>query len=669
MSESDTMKMAQDRFRTLTWDDLQEWIDSRTLERGATYQRNGRVTEISRTPDGKVVARVQGSQRYATMVWYDDNLLRGDCDCPYPGICKHIIALILEYLERLKSLAPIPTAGPDDQRLLLLGATDGGRPDKPDSGDDADEFDEQDEDQDDAPTRSSHPSAAPATVWDYLAERPRERLLELLQGAAALSTAVRDMLQSQFQVGKMVTAARREIAALGSDIGRRGRGWGRQYEGVPDVEPVKTRLIALLQAGRAGELLKLGEELLGISDELIESYDEEGEFAAEIEDCLAVVFEGLAQSDLPPAHQLRRLFTFHGSSEYEITGMGENAFWETERSPKDRDVLVTALLDALNDPDEDLIPGSMRDGLVDRAIEALETAGRMQEIIPLCEREAERTRCYMRLVDRLIAANRWTEAEKWCRRGIQVGGDRPLWGAPTIEDRLRTIYENMDRKDLGAAIVAEEFFRKASADTFGEMIAEAESLGVRPAVEAWARHYLETGQRPRTAAGDTAETNAAGAKKSPGKLPLWPLPDPNLPQREESEPPPVPMVRTLLDIAIREKQPDEVLKWYDHPRWTAIRFPEIPHAQVAAVVGDRYPDRAIAIWKKLTEDALEGTGNSAYQAAGNALRPLRDLLIRQKREPEWREYLSSIRAQHRRKRNLMPILDRLESGSRPIVET
>jgi len=36
----------------LTWDDLSQWTDSRSLERGRSYQRRGAVRNLNLLPDG-----------------------------------------------------------------------------------------------------------------------------------------------------------------------------------------------------------------------------------------------------------------------------------------------------------------------------------------------------------------------------------------------------------------------------------------------------------------------------------------------------------------------------------------------------------------------------------------------------------------------------------------
>ena len=109
-----------DLFKQLTWDDLHEWAGSRVFSRGQGYQRSHRVQELAQTQTGGLVAWVQGGHRYATQVDFEDGDLTSTCTCPYGVSCKHAVAVVLEYLDRLRKNLEIPKITEKDQRLVLL---------------------------------------------------------------------------------------------------------------------------------------------------------------------------------------------------------------------------------------------------------------------------------------------------------------------------------------------------------------------------------------------------------------------------------------------------------------------------------------------------------------------------------------------------------------------
>ena len=91
-----------DPFEGLTWNDLTVWAGSKIVSRGKNYQRSGYVKDLACAPDDSLIAWVEGTERYATQVFFENNALESICSCPYWDTCKHAVAVIVEYLEKLK---------------------------------------------------------------------------------------------------------------------------------------------------------------------------------------------------------------------------------------------------------------------------------------------------------------------------------------------------------------------------------------------------------------------------------------------------------------------------------------------------------------------------------------------------------------------------------------
>lgn len=129
-----------------------------------------------------------------------------------------------------------------------------------------------------------------------------------------------------------------------------------------------------------------------------------------------------------------------------------------------------------------------------------------------------------------------------------------------------------------------------------------------------------------------------------------------------------PLTDTLIDIAIAEKRPDEVLRWYEQrkPRsrgWGSGWFAE---DRIAEAVAGTYPDRAVAIWKRLAEAQIPLTKPKAYEEAAGYLRKVHRVLKQVGKEQDWQDYLTALRRANERKRLLVRILDTL--ASRRIIE-
>ena len=122
-----------------------------------------------------------------------------------------------------------------------------------------------------------------------------------------------------------------------------------------------------------------------------------------------------------------------------------------------------------------------------------------------------------------------------------------------------------------------------------------------------------------------------------GKLPQtdssWPLPEAGVTEKAEIRKRDFPMASELVDIAIAEKRIDDVLRWHDYQKskkkgiWGWDNHQD---ESVAEAVADRYPDRALAIWKNLAERQIALTKPNAYETAAGYLRKVRELLKKAK---------------------------------------
>lgn len=114
----------------LTWDDLDEWAGARTVSRGRSYQRNGRVKQLCISESGTLLAWVYGGDRYACRVDLDttkrkrSERITSECSCPVGLACKHAVAVIVEYLEAVQAGTAVADASDDDSRLALIEGRD-----------------------------------------------------------------------------------------------------------------------------------------------------------------------------------------------------------------------------------------------------------------------------------------------------------------------------------------------------------------------------------------------------------------------------------------------------------------------------------------------------------------------------------------------------------------
>src|SRR6266545_6389268 len=450
---------------------IRAWAGETIFKRRQDYQLRGRVRELAATSTGGLLAWVQGSTRYATSVTLGKDDLTSRCTCPFGGTCKHAVAVVLAYLDRPDQAPPLPVAAPNDPRLVLL------------------------EQQAVAAMLVTSPPPTPAVppgdsaLRTFLTGLSQQQLVELLLDMALRfpelrdALAVRQMLASD-DGDQLEAEVLARILEAGVAPGWRDR-WDDQAH-LPDYSPVYDGLKLLLDQGHADAVMRLGEELLETGIRQVEQTHDDGETASEVAACLSIVFQALPRSSLAPHEQLRWALNAMLRDPYDICH-GAREVLEQPYPPEAWSAVADDLLARLDDPSvaterDSFAHSYRRRQLADFAILALEEAGRDDEIVPLCEREAEQSGSYERLVERLLAAGRSAEAEQWAHKGI-VATERQY---PGIASRLREVICTL-RAQAGdwamvAALRAEEFFERPTLQTLQVLEAAAEQAQARPAV-------------------------------------------------------------------------------------------------------------------------------------------------------------------------------------------
>lgn len=623
-------------FEALTWADLEAWAGSKIVTRGKSYHKRGRVKDLVRTSDGKLIAWVHGSERYASLVYFEGGELESVCTCPYWAECKHAVATVLEYLDCMKRGVDVPQAGKSDPRLAML--------------------------EDDLPKDSwmvdevtPEEDRIDGSLNDFLKKQKKDTLIIIINDLAARYPDVRVALMDQQalsggSIKSIVDRVRSEIRVLGAEPA-----WHDPWEDeddLPDYSRVGERLEALLNKGHAEEVLSLGKELLEAGTKQIEMSHDDGELSWTIGPCIEIVFRALPRSGLSTAEQMLWAVEAELIDEYSLCDLGLESFWEEKKKKGDWVILAERLMEHLTPfkpkkGDELHSKNYRREKLTDWIVEALQKAGKTDEAIALCEKEAPITASYVRLVRLLMEAGREEDTGKWVRKGIKA--TQKQW--PGIASDLRRAFREMKEKDGNwprvAAIRAEDFFHEPSLHTFQSLEKAAKKAKVWQGIRPVAMTYLETGEMP-------------GKKGS-----SWPLPETDLPESIGRGRERFPLYETLIDIAIAEKRPDDVLKWYDaKPKekysWT---FGGHRDDKIAEAVKNHYPARALEIWKGIAESEIAQTKVKAYQEAGRYLKKIQRLLKQHEKEKDWKDYVVQLREANARKPRFIEILDSL-SGKR-----
>jgi uncharacterized Zn finger protein len=671
----------------LIWDDLTEWAGSRSVDRGRAYQKQGRVHNLAISEDGRLLATVTGGSRYAVTVWCESSseksvTIDSRCTCPVgASSCKHAVAVVAEYLQRLNGGENAPVAYQDDDRWELLADETGDVDDEDDS-----DFDSGDEDDEDEfyVHRHWHPEvsgkkarkATDEKIRKHIEAKNREELVELVWSLTERLPELREELSDRIALGegnvdRLVTEARKELKLVASEAGWRNSWTGEGQ--TPDYSRVKHRLERLLELGHPDAVVRLGTEIMTLGNEQIGQSNDEGETSEAVSECMPVIFRAVVASTLPAARKLLFAIDADLRDDYGIVNDAADAVLKMTDAKSAWSEVADVMAQRAKSPVEEDDPCSRKyqhERIADWLIRALENADRNDEILAVCEREARVSGSYERLVHRLIEMKRYDEAERWAAEGIEKTVAKLPGIASSLEKLLGEMAVQRNQWPIAAAHAALGFFSHPSRESFQQLLKAAAKAGCEDSIRGIALNFLETGVSPVSSPVKASAKSAANAE--------WPLPMPGylLPLlNKESRfcSAASPHFDVLIDMAIADHRHDDVLRWYDvmsagqQHRGGMTWYGSGRHVdRVAAAVTESHPERSLAIYRQRVDDHLPHASASAYEAVAGYLRKMRPILQRLHRENEWTGLVTDIRLRYKNRPKFMEILGKLDL--RPIVE-
>ena len=503
-------------------------------------------------------------------------------------------------------------------------------------------------------TDSQHQQIAHA-VRQFLKAMPKEALIDRVLRMAERDEDLWKELRDECQY-EPVADSPKELIRWAETAIAEATAPGLEYGG--DYEQVKKYFRKLLDGGQVDAVVKLGETLLEQANHQMEMSDESLMYD-DVAACMGVVFTALERSSLSPSERMKWVWTISRHDGLGVCDKPAAVFWG-RRYPADQwgrfaDYLLSQLPPPVkptkkrrniwSEPPQN----TAREGLVKKAVEALLKAGREENAVELYQREAEQRGSYVPLVDYLIGAGRGADAAQWVSRGmealISMRRDRDV---SALRDRLRQLREQERDWAAVAALQVEEFFHHPSLGTYQTAKAACERI------EAWRK------VRPAVMAFLASSVARSLTAKRPAS---WPLPQTGNPvvQAAAQEP----QYHALIDIACDEKNPDEVLKWYDRrPRNSYDAYWGGQEDKIAQSVAATHPDRAVDIWKHLAERHTDPMRGQQYDTAVRYLAQIRGTLEDAGRNEDWLKVLEEFRQKHRSKSKLLRLVDAMASHPR-----
>jgi uncharacterized Zn finger protein len=651
-----------------TWNDLDAWVGPKTLVRGRQYQREHRVEDLARSSGGELIAWVAGTERYATAITASGGKLRSWCTCPVGTSCKHAVAVVLEYLESLKNNVPVRTLADNDPRLLIFARSmPGSKTDLPFAKVSAQKtFSEISGNGEIRGDLSKE-----ALLHAYFEGLTKMDLVVLLDELCRESPEIgQDILARNALVSAdpkvILESLRADIDALVQETGREVP-WNRR-SAAPDYSTMNDRMEVLLSEGFADAVLRCGMDLFRFATGEIDEMGLNGEdgedsedVIGEVSECMKTVFLALDRTTLPVHERMMYVADLEFSDDYCLCAL-DHLFWNGPFTENDwsrfADLLITRIEADQNGREmKENSPFYLRKDIIQKLLVAFDAANRSDDAIGFCIGAAAKPGYTPSLVRYLIHWKRWEEARQWIGREIRQEHHHN-GKAGELRTLLRELWEQEDDWLHIAGMRAEEFFSLPSIHEYRELKTASEWAGVWPQVKELVSGFLVQDKKP-----GSYVSRSGGDEMILGILPRSGV----IPMKPERRIP-APAYELLIAIAVDEKDPDEVLAWYDRSEAEKPAFPlsTVLVEGIADTIAETFPERAVAIRKHIAEVFLKEARQKSYELAIGHIRKIKETLKRQDRLPEWELYLSELKKNHLRKKRFLDMLMFLDD--RPIVQ-
>jgi uncharacterized Zn finger protein len=628
----------RDRFAPISESQIKNRTDSGSFSRGRAYFRSGHIIAPALRA-GRLMAQCLGSElepyrvsaTLAPAGQKGTNPLDFGCSCPRGGFCKHVVALLLTWIdapERFVERPPLASQLAEHSREDLMAMIER--------------------------MVDRHPDLQRLVDFPVLA------VPDVEAGASASETTVD------------ADAIRRHIRTVFADVGHATAwdyaDWGVAPHIVSEIEP----LVEFgQQLGAAGQWVNAQIVFTAIAEELIEEIDEAHLAGDEESELAGIIFrvvgalaemldiqQHLSEEERLPGDARERLIrTIHDLWVYDAVGGGGidtaavcanalirattpeeramvEAWLRAETTTASRPVrAVTGLIASMRSQDgatlEDLLTLYHDAELWEEvAIINLEL-GRIDEAATVAGRHLRNAYALRHVADRFVE-----HGGEAASRGIALvddllweieGTDRPA--EEVLEGWLMERYRQLARPDRALEMAQRRFQRNPSLETFRDVRRIAEMPGVADG----------TWEKVRPALFDRVK----GAELLPALVEIL------LSERD--------VAGALHAYEQLGRQQPGASRYVNPVHWVGQLGP-----QVAEAAAETHPDQAVAIWLDLAERRIDQRKRDTYQQAAAYLARVKAVLEGSGRTEEWRTVITELRGRHTRLRALREELDALE---------
>lgn len=434
------------------------------------------------------------------------------------------------------------------------------------------------------------------------------------------------------------TVARAQDRALDLDSYRRALDAAVDIEGFVDyyhpydysagIDEAINEIEELLGAGHAAEVVELAEYALEAVEEVVGQVDDSDGILGGILESLQDLHLAACRKARPDPEALAtRLFqwelrtewdTFYGAAKTYQSILGKKGLAVYRKLAEERWEKVRPL--GPGDKDGE------RYGKRFRITRIMGTLAEMSEDVEALVEVKERTLSsaydFYQIAETYKQARKYDQALEWAERGVAAFPERT---DSRLRELLATEYHRRKRHEEAMEVIWLEFADWPGLERYVSLKRHAEKAG------SW--------DKWRARALDLLAPSAAGAERGgPGE-------------------------QTARFRRADSSYLVQILLWEgdEEAAWQAAReggCREGLWMELADRRAREHPEDAVPIYQRQIPPTLNQKDNAAYKEAVDLLKKVQKAMIRLEQRAEFGRYLESVRAEHRRKRNFMKLLDR-----------
>ena len=440
-------------------------------------------------------------------------------------------------------------------------------------------------------------------------ERLRERLL---LRAARTSGGAPDM-----------AAFRR---AIDSAVEPSGDYWDYEspWDYAQGLENVVESISEVLKEGFVAEAIELAEYALAAIEEKAMDYDVDGFVYGILEGLEEVHHAACVEAKPDPEELAARLFswelnghydTFYGAAESYADVLGEKGLAEYRRLADEAWAKVPIL-----GPDRRAWRYDRRRSRLTNIMRTL--AGDVEELVAVESKDLSRPQAYLRIAEIYHETGDADKALEWAEEGMWVFPDEKH---PELRNFVTEQYHERGRHEEAMKLAWERFTERPDPEGYRRLKTHADRAG---GWETWREKALAF-----------VREDVARRKEESGRFYL------SLPVDNSR------LVRIFLweeDVEAAWREAKE--GGCSNELWL----------ELAARREEDHPEESLSIYEARIEPLIQRTNNAAYREAYDLLLKVRALMQSLGRKQEFDEYLELLRAEYKRKRNFMKLLDGVE---------